>query len=118
MTLAVTFEGGLPKLRFDLDYGAERTSEFFYDFGPEAQTLGLAIDVEAQIEATAELVADLQLGLSLTGATTAEFFLDVDELRAGVSTTGSAAVGLDLNLGFLGLTTDSGEAREGEHQGE
>ena len=108
VTLGVTFEGGLPKLRFGVDYSAERTSKFLYDFGPEAESLGIAIGVQAQIEAKAELAADLELGLTLQNATTVDFFLDVDELRAGVTTTGTAAAGVDLNLGFLGLTTDAG----------
>ena len=103
VTLAVTFEGGLPKLRFDVNYHAGRTSDFFFDFGPEAQSLGLAFDAEAQINAMAELVADFQLGLGLLNATTADFFLDVDALRAGISLTASAVTDVGLNLGFLGL---------------
>ena len=51
----------------------------------------------------AELVADFQLGLGLQDATTADFFLDVDALRAGISLTASAVTDVGLNLGFLGL---------------
>ena len=90
MTLGVGFEGGTPNLRFDVNYRGARTSNFFFNLGPEAQTLGLNFDLQAQINAKAELAADFQLGLGLTNATTVDFFLDVDALRAGVALTAEA----------------------------
>jgi Ca2+-binding RTX toxin-like protein len=102
VTVSVAFEGGVPKLRFAVDYQANRTSEFFYNLGGEAQGMGLAFDLDAKITAIAQLAFDFDLGLSV-GATAADlqFFLDVDELRAGVSATIAAGTNVDLNIGFL-----------------
>ncbi len=107
MTLATTFDSGTPKLRFAVDYRPTRTSDFFYDLGAQAQSLGLAFDLDAKIEGAAALVFDFDLGLSLTSADS-DFFLDVSELRAGISTTLSAETVTDVGLkvGFLGATVN------------
>src|SRR5690242_18040065 len=105
ISLGVVLANGTPQLRFDVDYRAERTSQFFYNLGDEAQSLGLAFDLQAKIEAKASAAFDFKLGLALSPAS-AQFFLDVDQLRAGIHTSAAAesVSNLGLNVGFLSAT--------------
>lgn len=105
VTTAVKFEGGLPKLRMDVDYRANRTSDFSYDFGDEATSFGMNFDVAARITAEAALVLDFALGLDLT-TSGVDYFIDVDDLRAGIRTSASAVSDLGLNVGFLDASVD------------
>jgi Ca2+-binding RTX toxin-like protein len=107
VTLATSFDNGDPQLRFDVNYRGDRSSEFFFNLGPEAQGLGFAFDLDAKLTALTQLVFDFQLGLELA-PTDATFFLDVDELRAGVETTlaADAVTNAGLNIGFLDVTAN------------
>src|SRR5205085_9874343 len=63
ITSAVKFEGGMPKLRLDVDYRANRSTPFSYDLGDQAMSAGLAFDVAARLNVDAALVFDFALGL-------------------------------------------------------
>ncbi|HXF83080.1 MAG TPA: LEPR-XLL domain-containing protein, partial [bacterium] len=100
ITLGVEFASGTPELRFNVDWRGSRDTKFFYNLGTEAQGLGLAFDLDAQLTALAELVLDFQLGVKLDPGDST-FFIDVDELRAGVEITSTAVSNAGLNIGFL-----------------
>ena len=104
VTLAVDFDAGKPQLRLDVDYEAQRSSDFFYNLGLDAQSFGLAFDIQAKLNAMANLVFDFQLGLEL-GATTPTFFLDVDQLSAGFNLDATVS-NVGVNVGFLSLAAN------------
>ena len=106
LSLDVAFASGTPELRFAVDYEATRTSEFFYNLGAEAQSLGLGFDLQAKISAMAEMAFNFDLGLALRD-TDLDFFLDVNELRAGVEANVAAGTSLKLNIGFIGATAST-----------
>ncbi len=106
VTLDVAFGNmGVPELRLNLHYDADRSTSFRLDLGEEGETAGVSFDATAKVEFDAALNADLALGLRLSGSP--EFFLDVDglDLEASVAVPDLDA---SANVGFLGVDIVNG----------
>ena len=103
VTFGVAFEDLVPKLSFDVDYEANRQSEFNIDFGTSSGGLGLAFDASATLAVESKLDFDFDLVLDLDDDP--DFFLDIETLGASAKLDAT----LDearLDIGFLATKVD------------
>ncbi len=108
VTLDVDIVGGVPELRLNIDFDADRATAFNIDLGSEGSDafgFGLNFDVSGTINMASHLDANLVLGLKL--GTTPSFFLDVNDLGVTGEIT-TTTLGVNLDIGFLGASIANG----------
>ncbi|MEM8790522.1 MAG: matrixin family metalloprotease [Pseudomonadota bacterium] len=105
---------------FDFRLESVRQSNFAFDFGTAAESVGLEFDAKAQLTAEFGFVFDASLDLSLTGGSNVDFTAAVNELGAGIALmagsdanndgviAASEGVMVDATFGFLAVNASVG----------